>query len=101
MSFMQPEVFKGKGYAVESENGTDYVPSDVCGDLHIRGVHDEDSPRFAELCAAVRIYVEGRNIRSIEPVLGWWARLSAPGYLDCTPWGCYSTKREAMQSVRD
>lgn len=33
----------------------------------------------------------------IETLMGYGARLSAPGYLDCTDWGIFSSKREAME----
>ena len=33
---------------------------------------------------------------------GWFARLSAPGYLDCTEWeGPYKTEKEAVDAVCD
>lgn len=33
---------------------------------------------------------------------GWCARLSAPGYLDCTDWiGVYSNKNAAMAALRE
>lgn len=33
---------------------------------------------------------------------GWYARLSAPGYLDCTDWsGPFKTEEEALQYVME
>jgi len=33
---------------------------------------------------------------------GWYGRLSAPGYLDCTDWsGPYSSEREASEALND
>jgi hypothetical protein len=33
---------------------------------------------------------------------GWYARLSAPGYLDCTDWsGPYESERDALQAVME
>jgi hypothetical protein len=40
---------------------------------------------------------EDGDVVSIERTSGWWSRLSAPGYLDCTDWqGPYKTEREAL-----
>lgn len=37
---------------------------------------------------------------TIERASGWWSRLSAPGYLDCTDWqGPYKTEREALDDL--
>ena len=39
---------------------------------------------------------------SIEKQSGWWSRLSAPGYLDCTDWqGPYATETEALEDLAD
>ena len=36
-----------------------------------------------------------------EPLAGWYGRLSAPGYLDCTDWdGPYLTEVAALSSVQ-
>lgn len=38
----------------------------------------------------------------IEPEAGWYSRLSAPGYLDCTDWsGPFETEQEALDYVMD
>jgi hypothetical protein len=42
----------------------------------------------------IRPYVEG-TIQSWENVKGFGARLSAPGYLDCTDWAVFDTEGEA------
>lgn len=36
----------------------------------------------------------------IEQAFGWWSRLSAPGYMDCTDWqGPYKTERKALTDL--
>ncbi len=40
-------------------------------------------------------YVEG-NVLSWELIQGYGARLSAPGYLDCTEWTVFDTPEEAQ-----
>jgi hypothetical protein len=42
------------------------------------------------------------GIDSSEYEAGWYSRLSAPGYLDCTDWqGPYDTEEEALQEVME
>ena len=37
-----------------------------------------------------------------ERETGWFARLSAPGYMDCTEWsGPFATEDEAREYIRD
>jgi len=45
-------------------------------------------------------YVDGKYIEHWE-IIGWGARLSAPGYLDCTDWSVFDTEREAKEYLRD
>jgi hypothetical protein len=42
----------------------------------------------------------GVDVSEVEEVTGWWARLSAPGYMDATDWvGPYETEREARRYI--
>jgi len=44
--------------------------------------------------------VEESEIESIRSALGWFCRLSAPGYMDCTDWsGPYETENEAREAI--
>ena len=36
-----------------------------------------------------------------QRIEGWGARLSAPGYLDCTEWTVFDTEQEAYQFLED
>lgn len=87
MAFMELEIESAFG-AVEcvTEHGvTFYVPSYFAG---------EDLQDFAPEYAIGRI-VETRPLLS-----GYLARLSAPGYLDCTDWVWASSKREAARLAK-
>ena len=38
----------------------------------------------------------------IEPEAGWYSRLSASGYMDCTDWsGPFETEQEALDYIMD
>jgi hypothetical protein len=87
--FMQPEVtVKMTGYEVETDNGTEYLPGDVVERMTPGG----------PTCDDVAMYVEGEP-QSVRTVHGYFARLSAPGYMDCTPWHFYTNKREAVRET--
>ena len=77
-----------KVYLVESSYGsTDCVPAELVG-------ADPELEDFVD-------YVEGKPV-SFEAVEGWFARYSAPGYLDCTPWvGPFDTEKRAANECMD
>ena len=105
MGFMVPVAERFAAYRVETDNGTETVPVDVCGEL------DESDPCFAgeakivhetpENVARLRDYIEGGKVYGIERVSGWWSRLSASGYLDCTEWsGPFRSEDEALDACK-
>jgi hypothetical protein len=53
---------------------------------------DEDRDATIE---KIQPYVEDTP-QSWENIKGYGARLSAPGYLDCTDWTVFDTKEEAI-----
>lgn len=58
---------------------------------------DEDRDATIE---KIRPYVEGKP-QSWENVKGYGARLSAPGYLDCTEWTVFDTEDEARKYLEE
>lgn len=69
MAFMKPEYHPGPFYMGETEHG-----EGVCGPVEVWG-----SPEaFAR--------DTGATLDSVKVERGWFFRLSAPGYLDCTEW---------------
>jgi len=45
-------------------------------------------------------YMESEHGPVIEEETGWFARLSAPGYMDCTEWaGPFATEEEARDYI--
>ncbi len=86
MAFMKPHYTREAFHVGDNTHGErTAVPADVYGTLD----------RFAEECDLVREtceIVEGKV----------WARLSAPGYMDCTEWdGPYRTLEEARRAIAD
>jgi hypothetical protein len=105
MAFMEPQIEQGRWYAIETD-GTEYVPMDVIGDLGIAvgesaaDWDDESESRWPEIEKAIRPYVDGTP-HEVSLVEGFGARLSAPGYLDCTEWSVFPTEQEARDYLRD
>lgn len=106
--FMQPEItVKQFGWQIETcDAGTCFIPGDVVSvpDYIVPGKPiDASCPDgiFSAFCAVVADYIPAHHIESIEVCRGYFARLSAPGYLDCTEWECHKTLRSARESLRD
>lgn len=87
MPFMLPRVEHGKWIKVETNIGTEIVPADLVG----------GDPTQAKL----KDYLEGDRIQSFEVVEGYGARMSAPGYLDCTEWTVFDTYQEALDFLNE
>jgi hypothetical protein len=99
MNFMQPNIVKGLFLKVETDNGTEAIPSEL-----LKGW---DGPVTREM---VEQYCEGtpeasgggENEVDARWVYGIFARLSAPGYLDSTDWsGPYDTEVEAQEHLEE
>lgn len=91
-SFMQPDVQQFAAYQIDTTCGIEIVPTAVVG-CH----GDSVSPD------TLTDYLEGEPLDSDEPaekVAGWFSRLSAPGYMDCTDWsGPYPTRDAAKAAL--
>lgn len=107
MAHMQHDITeKQYGWCVETKDaGTCFVPGDVTPvpDWLAKGVVIKLSDNvFDYLRPMIEDYVEGHNIESIEAILPhYFARLSAPGYMDCTEWCAFATLKEARDYLRD
>lgn len=96
MSFMEPETYKGAMWGVDSAHGIELVPCDLIGDT-LTG----DTLAKA---TALRDYItpQPADVWSVKLVRGWFARLSAPGYLDATEWsGPFRSERAALRFLRE
>jgi hypothetical protein len=95
MSFMQPEAVQMVMYHIETNVGTEYVPEDVCGHIGL-DMHPDD------VYEQVEGYLEGSEVNDFVRYEGWYGRLSASGYMDCTDWmGPYATSEDALAAVKE
>lgn len=109
MAFMKPEAEHMTAYMVEVGGETCCVPTDVCDvpdELAAKAigedgyVTDEHLDEFAD---GVKLYLHQiGDVTEIKRVEGWFARLSAPGYLDATEWcGPFYSEDEALGAVME
>jgi methionyl-tRNA synthetase len=83
MAFMEPEIIHTTMYSAEKHEETLTFPS----------VH------FGKADVASEADVEEAEI---EEQTGWWARLSAPGYMDATDWsGPFDSEAEAKAALAE
>lgn len=88
MSNMQPQIYHGVYFEVDTNEGTEIVPCDLIG--RTMNVHVD----------ALLNYLSGTPEdpeEMCEVKSGWLARMIAPGYLDCTEWTAYDTEWEARK----
>ena len=91
MAFMEPEIVLGKWLEVEGNVGTEFIDADLVGEIE-----PYQGPAIP-IPADLSDYCENRTVTEIKVIEGWGARLSAPGYLDCTPWCVFETEQEAQE----
>jgi hypothetical protein len=85
MAFMQKQTERFSAWQVETTTGTELVPADLVGE------------ETGKDCRGLEDYLEGGQLERAVLVKGWFARLSAPGYMDCTDWsGPFKSEKEAM-----
>jgi hypothetical protein len=100
MAFMQKQItVETRWLCVETTQGIEYVS------VFDNGLNWADSDAMSEdaredAIAQLQDYTEGEP-ESWENVKGYGARLSAPGYLDCTPWAVFDTYDEAKEYLDD
>lgn len=93
--FMVPEIVRSVGLLVECEDGsTEIIPEQVFG-LFGRAIGedltDEEVSQLAD-------YTEGTP-ESATVICGWFGRMSAPGYMDCTAWQFGETYTELAEDM--
>jgi hypothetical protein len=103
MAFMEPQIEQGQWYEIDTDNGTEFIPADLLNKadgLTIGQSADMADPSWETVADLIHPYCVG-NPQSIKLITGWGARLSAPGYMDCTEWAVFETEQEARDYLRD
>lgn len=99
MPFMQRQItHKQTWIEIETDQGTEFVMGSDIGfirdsDPLTHPLTDKDRERIT---AKLSPYCKG-TIQSWKNIMGYGARLSAPGYLDCTEWTVFDTEQEAKE----
>lgn len=107
MSFMELELFADQAYIVDGPCGLDVIPFSLIGridGLDKPGEIDDESPAWADACAALRDFVEGdiNDAYTIELTRpGYLGRYQAPGYMDSTPWQFGTNKHTLASELRE
>lgn len=103
---MQPEIIFSDFVAIDGRCGLYYVPTDVLGAETVRFLSEAGGPVHAdEMPESIRADLaqfEGPEFELAEfmpNVFG--ARLSAPGYLDCTEWTVHASEAEAEEYLSE
>ncbi len=94
MAFMRPIAEKMTMYLVGTNAGNFNVPAEELSsdDFDARGRVRRDK---------IVKYTEGSEVYSVRKRKGWFAHLSAPGYMDQTEWdGPYKTEQKALDAVK-
>lgn len=104
MSFMQQQITHGDYFAIDTDQGTEYVPAGITGLVavpeELNTTLDEDHANWPTMLAALHIYCMG-TIVEVTPKTGWLARMSAPGYMDCTDWSPFGSEEEAVKGLTE
>jgi hypothetical protein len=100
MGFMQRQITKKrKWYEIETNCGTWFVDvADIDGGKFAQALEEGlklDTWALETLSKDYLQYTEGSRLEGLSVREGYGARLSAPGYLDCTEWSVFDTKEEA------
>jgi hypothetical protein len=104
MTFMRHQVTRRQNWLrVETKHGTEWVDSASLS-LFVRDsdtvTHPMSEQERAETVNKIQPYTEGTPL-SWENVKGFGARVSAPGYLDCTEWTVFDTEDEAREYLEE
>jgi hypothetical protein len=80
--FMQPQVIYGTWHQVDGTCGVESFPAD-----------------YFSLPEALANY--SGDVWESETIRGYGARLSAPGYMDCTEWTVFASRVDAEEYLAD
>jgi hypothetical protein len=84
MAFMQPEIIHDLFLIVETRDGDTVIPADAA---------------FSQKWTEALFVPHCAGMGAARYAFG--ARLSAPGYMDCTEWSLYDSEEEAREGLAD
>jgi hypothetical protein len=97
MAFMRPEITEKQEWAaVETNNGTWWVPFDILSSREAESARRGDFEPLLQYTEGTRVYDDQSSIKK-----GYGVRLSAPGYMDATDWEVYGSLKEAKRRERE
>jgi hypothetical protein len=103
-NFMEPQITRRQNWLrVETTEGTEWVNVAETS-LFVRNsetvTHPMTEQERTETVNKIRPFVNGEP-QDWEKVTGFGARLSAPGYLDCTEWAVFDSEDEAREHLAE
>ena len=108
--FMKPQIEFGEWLEVDGACGIEAIPADLVyipkwmtPDLDYETDCMEEDSDLRNVLDSVEGFIESDtyDVTSIQLVEGYGARLSAPGYMDCTSWTVFKTREEAEEFLRE
>jgi hypothetical protein len=99
MPFMQRQITgKCKWLEVETTHGTEIIPQELVADVSDCDAENvENMPLWFN---TVQQYTEGEP-KEWKWIEGYGARLSAPGYMDCTDWTVFDSPEQAQAHLEE
>jgi hypothetical protein len=104
MAFMEKQITHNQTWIeVETTHGTEWIDAYDLG-LHLRDsqtlTHSLTDKERESIVSRLSDYCEGA-IQEWKTIRGCGARLSAPGYMDCTEWAVFDTPEEAEAYLKE
>lgn len=103
--FMQHDIQHGTWLELDTNEGTIFLPDMLFNVPNVQNILDSDDNAddvYSELKAELSDFISSRStIFNAALIEGYGARLSAPGYLDCTEWSVYATEAEAEEALTE
>lgn len=86
MGFTKKQIVYDRWFEVDTAQGIWFIPQDLIGKI----MH----PKKSDLLDYTECH-DVDDIYSVRVIDGYGARMSAPGYLDCTEWTVFDTEEDA------
>jgi len=100
MAFMQPQIYETDYIEIDGPYGVEVVPCDV-DNFDVPEIKQWPKQGDCEddktVPSPLALYCENKWAYTIERKHGFVARMSAPGYTDCTEWSAHKTKKAARE----